>query len=111
MATTHTTLTALAQQAAEQIGFTARRWWRDAVDPAVLRVEVERRLVGAPPAIAELTVAIPLPQGQRQKRAATASSPRRKRSTTRSKSTNARGRQRVQARKAEDSIPASGPSR
>jgi hypothetical protein len=100
MATTHTTLTALAQQAAAQIGFTARRWWRDAVDPAVLRVEVERRLVGAPPAIAELKVAIPLPQTQRQKPAAAASSPGRKRPTTRSKRTIARGRRKVQARKA-----------
>jgi hypothetical protein len=100
MATTHTTLTALAQQAAAEIGFTARRWWRDAVDPAVLRVEVERRLVGAPPAVAELTVAIPLTQGQRQKRAAVVSSPGRKRSTTRSKRTIARGRQKVSTRKA-----------
>jgi hypothetical protein len=99
MATTHMTLTALAQQAAAQIGFTARRWWRDAVDPAVLCVEVERRLVGAPPAIAELKVAIPLPQRQRQKRAAAASSPGRKRPITRSKRTLARGRQKVQTRK------------
>jgi hypothetical protein len=59
MATPHVTLTHLAQQAAAQIGFTLRRWWRDKTDPSVLRVEVERRLVGARPAIANLTVAIP----------------------------------------------------
>jgi hypothetical protein len=56
MATPHATLTHLTQQAAAQIGFTVRRWWRDAHDPSVLRVEVERRLVGARPAIAELVV-------------------------------------------------------
>ncbi len=43
------TLTQLAQQAAAQIGFTPRRWWRETTDPQVLRVEVERRMVGAPP--------------------------------------------------------------
>lgn len=101
MATTPTTLTALAQQAAAEIGFTARRWWRDAVDPAVLRVEVERRLVGAPPAIAELTVAIPLPQGRPQKQTTPPSSRGQKRSTTRTRSKRpiARGRQKARARK------------
>jgi len=59
MPTPHTTLTHRAQQAAAQIGFTLRRWWREKTEPAVLRVEVERRLVGAPPAIAVLTVTIP----------------------------------------------------
>ena len=53
------TLTQLAHHAAAQIGFTVRRWWRDATDPSVLRVEVERRLVGARPVVAELTVPIP----------------------------------------------------
>jgi hypothetical protein len=52
MAPSHTTLTQLAQQAAAQIGFTARCWWREKTEPEVLRVEVERRLVGTPPAIA-----------------------------------------------------------
>jgi hypothetical protein len=66
MATPSTTLTVLAQQAAAEIGFTVRRWWRDAADPSVLRVEVERRLVGAPPAIAQLTVTIPVPQARRR---------------------------------------------
>src|SRR5712691_4840165 len=50
MATPRSTLTHLAQQAAAQIGFTVRRWWREKTEPAVLRVEVERRLVGALPA-------------------------------------------------------------
>ena len=59
MATPRPTLTALAQQTAAQIGFTLRRWWREKTEPTVLRVEVERRLLGAPPAIAVLTVAIP----------------------------------------------------
>ncbi len=58
MAMSRPTLTQLAQQTAAQIGFTARRWWRDSTDPNVLRVEVERRLVGAPPAVVELTVPI-----------------------------------------------------
>jgi hypothetical protein len=61
MARPHPTLTQLAQQAAAQIGFLPRRWWREKTDPQMLRVEVERRLVGAPPAIAVLTVAIPHP--------------------------------------------------
>jgi hypothetical protein len=61
MARPHATLTQLAQQAAAQIGFTPRRWWRETTDPQVLRVEVERRMVGAPPAIAVLTVTIPHP--------------------------------------------------
>ncbi len=47
MATAHATLSQLAQQVAAQIGFTVRRCWRDKTDPSVLRVEVERRLVGA----------------------------------------------------------------
>jgi len=59
MATPHFTLTQLAQQAAAQLGFTARRWWREKAEPALLRVEVERLLVGAPPATAVLTVALP----------------------------------------------------
>jgi hypothetical protein len=89
MATPHATLTQLAQQAAAQIGFTVRRWWRDTTKPDVLRVEVERRLVGAPPAIAELTVAIPhkdMPrkekeEGPRATSAATSTSPKRTRTT------------------------------
>ena len=59
LATPHFTLTQVAQQAAAQLGFTARRWWRAKAAPAVLRVEVERRLVGAPPTLAVLTVALP----------------------------------------------------
>jgi hypothetical protein len=59
MALPHLTLSQLAQQTAAQIGFTVRRWWREKTNPQVLRVEVERCLVGAPPAIAVLTVAIP----------------------------------------------------
>ena len=55
------TLTQLAQQVAARIGFTPRRWWRETTDPQVLRVEVERRMVGAPPVIAVLTVTIPHP--------------------------------------------------
>ena len=59
MATPHATLTELALQTAAQIGFTLRRWWHEKTEPMILRVEVERRLVGAPPAIAVLTVALP----------------------------------------------------
>jgi hypothetical protein len=83
IATPHPTLTHLAQQAAAQIGFTARRWWRDAQDPAVLRVEVERCLVGARPAIAELTVAIPFSNTPRSSPPAPAPTPPRIRPTTR----------------------------
>src|SRR2546428_7993796 len=72
---------ALAQQTAAQIGFTLRRWWRERTEPAVLRVEVERRLVGAPPAVAVLTVAIPQPSSSRSPRPAPASSPVRSRPT------------------------------
>ncbi len=61
MRTPRPTLTQLAENAAAQIGFTVRRWWRDAIDPTIRRVEVERRLVGAPPAIAELRVPLPTP--------------------------------------------------
>jgi len=61
MATPRQRLSQLAQQAASQIGFTLRRWWREKTEPAMLRVEVERRLVGAPPAIAVLNVTIPHP--------------------------------------------------
>src|SRR5215813_1985140 len=66
MATARPTLTALAQQTAAQIGFTLRRWWREKTVPTVLHVEVERRLVGAPPAIAVLHVAIPQPPTARR---------------------------------------------
>jgi hypothetical protein len=66
MTTPRPTLTQLAQHAAAQIGFTARRWWRDTTEPFFLRVEVERRLVGAPPAVAELRV--PLPSSTRPPR-------------------------------------------
>src|SRR5262249_24053053 len=59
MAQPRVTLTQLAQQAAAQIGFLPRRWWRETVESQVLRVEVERSMVGAPPAIAVLTVPIP----------------------------------------------------
>jgi hypothetical protein len=82
MPTPHTTLTRLAQQAAAQIGFTVRRWGRDATDASVLRVEVERRLVGAPPAIAELTVAMPFSTTPRRTRPTTAPTRDRKRLTT-----------------------------
>jgi hypothetical protein len=61
MTTLRPTLTQLAHDAAAQIGFTVRRWWRDATDATILCVEVERRLVGAPPAIAELRVPLPSP--------------------------------------------------
>jgi len=60
-------LQTLAEQAASKIGFTLRRWWQDATNPSVLRVEVERRMIGAPPAIGELTVAVPDKTPQRQK--------------------------------------------
>ncbi len=59
MRTPRPTLTQLAHHAAAQIGFTVRRWRRDATDPSVLHVEVERRLVGVRPAVAELIVSIP----------------------------------------------------
>jgi hypothetical protein len=81
MATPHATLTHLAQQAAAQIGFTVRRWWRDKTDPSVLHVEVERRLVGARPAIAELTVTIPFSRTPRPSPPAPAATPRRTRAT------------------------------
>lgn len=82
MTTPRSTLTHLAQQAAVQIGFTVRRWWREATEPAVLRVEVERRLVGAPPAIAVLTVAIPQSPSSRRARSAPPASPAHSRPTT-----------------------------
>src|SRR5262249_60541314 len=82
MATPSTTLTVLAHQAAAEIGFTARRWWRDANDPSVLRIEVERRMVGARPAVAELTVAIPFPRTPRASTPAPAPTPSRTRPTT-----------------------------
>ena len=72
MSTPRPTLTQLAQHAAAQIGFTVRRWWRDATDSSVLCVEVERRLVGAPPARAELRVSLPAPaRAPRARREAT----------------------------------------
>jgi hypothetical protein len=83
MATPHATLTALAEQTAAQIGFTLRRWWRERTEPAVLRVEVERRLVGAPPALAVLTVAIPPSPASRHPRPAVAASPARSQPSTR----------------------------
>jgi hypothetical protein len=83
MAKPHLTLTQLAQQAAAQIGFTLRRWWREKTDPQVLRVEVERRLVGAPPAIAVLAVTIPHPPTARRTSPAQAISASRPRSVTR----------------------------
>jgi hypothetical protein len=83
MALPHATLAALAQQTAAQLGFTLRRWWRDRSEPTVLRVEVERRLVGAHPAVAVLTVAIPPSPASRSPRPAEASSPARSRPTTR----------------------------
>jgi hypothetical protein len=55
------TLAHLAQQAAAQLNFTRRRWWREKTNSQVLRVEIERRLVGAPLSIAVLTVPIPSP--------------------------------------------------
>ncbi len=59
MTTPRLTLTQLAHHAAAQIGFTVRRWWRDATDATILCVEVERRLMGAPPAVAHLRVPLP----------------------------------------------------
>ena len=59
MTTPRLSLTQRAQEAAAHIGFTARRWWRDPTNPSLLRVEVERRLVGAPPAVATLTIPLP----------------------------------------------------
>lgn len=85
MARPHATYTQLARQAAAQIGFTVRRWWRDAQGPSVLRVEVERRLVGARPAIAELTVVIRFPRTPRQSAPAPAPTPPRTRQTARGK--------------------------
>jgi hypothetical protein len=61
MTTPRPTFMQRAQHAAAQIGFTVRRWWRDATDFTVLCVEVERRLIGAPPAIAQLRVPLPSP--------------------------------------------------
>jgi hypothetical protein len=61
-------LQTLAEQAASKIGFTLRRWWQDAKNPAVLRVEVERRMIGAPPAVGELTIDVPDLVPQRQKK-------------------------------------------
>ena len=83
MAVPHPTLTQLAQQAAAQIGFTVRRWWREKTDPQVLRVEVERHLVGARPAVAVLTVAISRPRATQRKRPARALPTGRPRPTTR----------------------------
>jgi hypothetical protein len=83
MATPHATLTQLAQPAAAQIGFTVRRWWRERTEPAVLCVEVEQRLVGAPLAGAILTVAIPHPHSSRHPSLAPALPPLRARPTTR----------------------------
>ena len=83
MATPHPTLTQLAHQAADQIGFTARRWWRDATEPALLCVEVERRLVGAPPAVAHLRVTIPHYSAPPPRQAAVATPSPRRRHTTR----------------------------
>jgi hypothetical protein len=81
MAIPRPTLTQLAHHAAAQIGFTVRRWWRDTTDATVLCVEVERRLVGAPPAIAELRVPLPIPARARQDASCT---PTRSRARTRS---------------------------
>jgi hypothetical protein len=100
MATPSTTLTVLAHQAAAEIGFIARRWWRDANDPSVLRVEVERRMVGARPAIAELTVAIPFPRTPRPSTPAPAPTPPRTRPTTDKKRRAAVKRGTARARKA-----------
>lgn len=79
-------LQTLAEQAASKIGFTLRRWWQDATNPSVLRVEVERRMIGAPPAIGELTVPVPDKAPQRQKKSPSASARprklRRRQSTT-----------------------------
>jgi len=83
MARPSATLTQLAQQAAARIGFTLRRWWRETTDSQVLQVEVERRIVGAPPAIAVLTVAIPPPLSAPHPSPARAASASRPRSVTR----------------------------
>ena len=91
MATPYPTLTQLAHQAAAQIGFTARRWWRDAIEPSLLRVEVERRLVGAPPAVAHLRVTIPQHSAPLPRPAAVAvPSPRRRHTTPRRQTGHAR---------------------
>ena len=83
MALPHATLAALAQQTATQLGFTLRRWWREHSEPGVLRVEVERRLVGAPAAIAVLTVAIPHSLAARPRSPARAAAPERSQPTNR----------------------------
>ena len=75
MPTPHLALTALAEQTAAQIGFTLRRWWREKTEPAVLPVEVERRFIGAPPAIAVLTVTIPQSPSSRHARPAPTATP------------------------------------
>src|SRR5262245_53111486 len=99
MATPHITLTQLAHDAAARIGFTARRWWRDATEPHVLRVEVERRLVGAPPAVAELTIPIPPHVVRKPAQATKATPPARAQLTTRRKRPAGRGRPTARARK------------
>lgn len=83
MPTPRLSLTQRAQEAAAHIGFTVRRWWRDATDSTVLCVEVERRLVGAPPAIAHLRVPLPSPPRMPRVRQETAGPPTRSRARTR----------------------------
>ncbi len=99
MATGSVTLTQLAHQAAAQIGFTARRWWRDATEPYVLQVEVERRLVGAPPAIATLAVPLPSSGTFSRRRAEPIAVRTQVRSTTRRKRPVARSHQSGRPRK------------
>jgi len=85
MATPHPTLTTLANQTATQIGFTLRRWWREKTEAAVLRVGVERRLVGAPLGIAVLTTAIPQSPSSRHASPTPVASPARSRPATRTR--------------------------
>src|SRR5262245_16328528 len=84
-------LARLAQRRAARIGFTVRRWWRDDTQ-GVLHVEVERRLIGAPPAVAELRVLIPrLPAALRRTSRRTVASAR-QRLGSRPQRVSARGR-------------------
>jgi hypothetical protein len=120
MATPHTTLPALAQQTTPHIGFTLRRGWREKTEPTVLRVEVERRLVRAPPAITVLTVAIAYPPAARRPSPAQASSsvrsqpsirPTRQATGTRPTSTPQKSRGRQQERSTERASILATPSR
>ena len=96
----HAMLTLLAQQAATRIGFTVRRWWQEKAEPSVLRVEVERRLVGAPPAIGELRVPIPASSASSRPRPRTANRSQRAAPTRHCSRATAKKRKTVRGRKA-----------